>query len=134
MKLTTAFGAAIAVASSLFAGGAFAIDINGAGASFPAPVYQTWGAKYKEKTGNGLNYQSIGSGGGQNQIINRTVDFGASDAPVAADNLASAKLLQFPAVIGSVVATVNLDGVSTNQLKLTGPVLADIYLGKITKW
>ncbi|MFG1397520.1 phosphate ABC transporter substrate-binding protein PstS [Roseixanthobacter pseudopolyaromaticivorans] len=134
MKLTTALGAAIAVASSLFAGGAFAIDINGAGASFPAPVYQTWGAKYKEKTGNGLNYQSIGSGGGQNQIVNRTVDFGASDAPMDGAKLASANLLQFPAVIGSVVATVNLDGVETNQLKLTGPVLADIYLGKITKW
>lgn len=132
MKLTTALGA-IAVAT-LMAGSAQAVDFNGAGASFPAPVYQAWGAKYKEKTGNALNYQSIGSGGGQNQIINRTVDFGASDATVPGEKLAANKLLQFPTVIGSVVATVNLDGVVTNQLKLTGPILADIYLGKITKW
>ncbi|MFG1347443.1 phosphate ABC transporter substrate-binding protein PstS [Xanthobacter autotrophicus DSM 431] len=133
MKLTTALGV-IAVAGTLFAGSAQAVDFTGAGASFPAPVYQSWGAKYKEKTGNTLNYQSIGSGGGQNQIINRTVDFGASDATVASEKLAANNLLQFPTVIGSVVATVNLDGITTNQLKLTGPVLADIYLGKITKW
>ncbi|MFG1374895.1 phosphate ABC transporter substrate-binding protein PstS [Xanthobacter oligotrophicus] len=133
MKLTTALGA-IAVAGTLFAGSAQAVDFTGAGASFPAPVYQAWGAKFKEKTGNTLNYQSIGSGGGQNQIINRTVDFGASDATVPGEKLASNNLLQFPTVIGSVVATVNLDGIATNQLKLTGPVLADIYLGKITKW
>ncbi|TDU00669.1 MULTISPECIES: phosphate ABC transporter substrate-binding protein PstS [Azorhizobium] len=134
MKLTHILGAALAVAGTLVAGNASALDFNGAGASFPAPVYQSWGAKYKEKTGNGLNYQSIGSGGGQNQIINRTVDFGASDAPVEGPKLASNNLLQFPAVIGSIVATVNLDGIQTEQLKLTGPVLADIYLGKITKW
>ncbi|MFS8036568.1 phosphate ABC transporter substrate-binding protein PstS [Xanthobacter sp. AM11] len=133
MKLTTALGA-IAVAGSLFAGSAQAVDFTGAGASFPAPVYQAWGAKFKEKTGSTLNYQSIGSGGGQNQIINRTVDFGASDATVPGEKLAANKLLQFPTVIGSVVATVNLEGIATNQLKLTGPVLADIYLGKITKW
>lgn len=133
MKLTTALGA-IAVAGTLFAGSAQAVDFTGAGASFPAPVYQAWGAKYKEKSGSTLNYQSIGSGGGQNQIINRTVDFGASDATVAGEKLAASNLLQFPTVIGSVVATVNLDGIATNQLKLTGPVLADIYLGKITKW
>ncbi len=133
MKLTTALGV-IAVAGSLFAGSAQAVDFTGAGASFPAPVYQSWGAKFKEKTGSTLNYQSIGSGGGQNQIINRTVDFGASDATVPSEKLAANNLLQFPTVIGSVVATVNLDGISTNQLKLTGPVLADIYLGKITKW
>ncbi|WP_393988704.1 phosphate ABC transporter substrate-binding protein PstS [Xanthobacter sediminis] len=133
MKLTTALGA-FAVTGMLFAGSAQAVDFTGAGASFPAPVYQAWGMKFKEKTGNALNYQSIGSGGGQNQIINRTVDFGASDATVPSEKLAANKLLQFPTVIGSVVATVNLDGVVTNQLKLTGPVLADIYLGKITKW
>lgn len=134
MKLTTYFGAALAVAGTLIAGSASALDFNGAGASFPAPVYQSWGAKYKEVTGNALNYQSIGSGGGQNQILNRTVDFGASDAPMDSAKLASGNLLQFPAVIGSIVATVNLDGIQTEQLKLTGPVLADIYLGKITKW
>lgn len=134
MKHITVLGAAIALAGSLIAGSASAVDINGAGASFPAPVYQAWGAKYKEKTGTALNYQSIGSGGGQNQIINRTVDFGASDAPMAADKIASNNLLQFPTVIGSVVATVNLDGIETNKLKLTGAVLADIYLGTIKKW
>lgn len=133
MKLTTALGV-IAVAGTLFAGSAQAVDFTGAGASFPAPVYQSWGAKFKEKTGSTLNYQSIGSGGGQNQIINRTVDFGASDATVPGEKLAANNLLQFPTVIGSVVATVNLDGIATNQLKLTGPILADIYLGKITKW
>ena len=133
MKLTTAFGT-VAVAGTLFAGAAQATDFNGAGASFPAPVYQSWGAAYKEKTGNALNYQSIGSGGGQNQIINRTVDFGASDAPMADDKLEANKLLQFPTVIGAVVATFNLDGIKSGDLKLTGPMLADIYLGKITKW
>lgn len=133
MKLTTALGA-IAVAGTMFAGVAQATDFNGAGASFPAPVYQAWGAKYKEKTGNALNYQSIGSGGGQNQIINRTVDFGASDAPVPSEKLEANKLLQFPTVIGAVVATFNLDGIKSGELKLTGPVLADIYMGKITKW
>ncbi len=133
MKLTTAFGA-VAVAGTMFAGVAQATDFNGAGASFPAPVYQSWGAAYKEKTGNALNYQSIGSGGGQNQIINRTVDFGASDAPVADDKLEANKLLQFPTVIGAVVATFNLDGIKSGDLKLTGPMLADIYMGKITKW
>ncbi|MGU3494777.1 phosphate ABC transporter substrate-binding protein PstS [Xanthobacteraceae bacterium A53D] len=134
MKLTSLFGAAIVAAGTFIAGSASAIDFNGAGASFPAPVYQSWGAKYKEKTGNGLNYQSIGSGGGQNQIINRTVDFGASDAPMDSAKMASSNLMQFPAVIGSVVATVNLDGIKSEELKLTGPVIADIYLGKITKW
>lgn len=133
MKLTTALGV-FAVAGTLFAGSASAGDITGAGATFPAPVYQAWAVAYKDKTGTGLNYQSIGSGAGQTQIFNRTVDFGASDAPVQTEKLAQQKLLQFPAVIGSVVPIVNLEGVATNQLKLTGPVLADIYLGKITKW
>lgn len=134
MKFTHLLGAAALSLGAMFSGAAFAADITGAGATFPAPVYQAWAVAYKEKTGTGLNYQSIGSGAGQTQIFNRTVDFGASDAPVATDKLAAQKLLQFPAVIGSVVAIVNLDGVSANQVKLTGPVLADIYLGKITKW
>lgn len=133
MKFTSALGV-IAVAGTLFAGNAQAVDFNGAGASFPAPVYQSWGQKYKEKTGNALNYQSIGSGGGQNQIINRTVDFGASDAPMPAEKLEASKLLQFPTVIGAVVPTFNLPGIETGKLKLTGEVLASIYLGKITKW
>jgi len=113
---------------------AVAADFTGAGATFPAPVYAAWGAEFKAKSGAALNYQAIGSGGGQTQILNRTVDFGASDAPMDPAKLEAGKLLQFPTVIGSVVVIVNLDGVEANQLKLTGPVLADIYLGKITKW
>ncbi|MCK0207027.1 phosphate ABC transporter substrate-binding protein PstS [Starkeya koreensis] len=132
MKFTHILGAAALSLGAAFSGAASAADINGAGASFPAPVYQAWAAAYKEKTGTGLNYQSIGSGGGQNQIVNRTVDFGASDAPMKDDKLESASLLQFPTVIGSVVAIVNLDGVE--GLVLNGAVLADIYQGKITKW
>ncbi|WP_407050671.1 phosphate ABC transporter substrate-binding protein PstS [Methyloraptor flagellatus] len=136
----TAFAASVRrfalplVAVGMAAGTAHAADFTGAGATFPAPVYTAWAAEYKAKSGNGLNYQAIGSGGGQTQILNRTVDFGASDAPVADDKLASGKLLQFPTVIGSVVAIVNLDGIKPNELKLSGPVLADMYLGKITKW
>jgi len=113
---------------------AFAVDFTGAGATFPAPVYAAWAAQYKAKTGSSLNYQAIGSGGGQTQILNRTVDFGASDAPMDAEKLASGKLLQFPTVIGSIVPIVNLDGVKADELKLSPTVLADIYLGKITNW
>jgi phosphate transport system substrate-binding protein len=134
LKFANILGAAAIAVGSIVSGGAFAADINGAGASFPAPVYQAWAAAYKAKSGTGMNYQSIGSGGGQNQIVNRTVDFGASDAPMADDKLASNNLLQFPTVIGSVVAIVNLDGIESGQLKLSGPVLAEIYQGKITKW
>lgn len=111
-----------------------AADITGAGATFPAPAYTAWASEYKGKTGVEVNYQAIGSGGGQTQITNRTVDFGASDAPVAADKLQAAKLLQFPTLIGAVVPIVNLEGVPGGTLKLSGPVLAEIYLGKITKW
>ena len=121
---------------ALFAamGAAKAADFTGAGATFPAPVYSAWGADYKAKTGNGLNYQAIGSGGGQTQILNRTVDFGASDAPMDEAKLASGNLLQVPTVIGAVVPIVNLDGVKADELTLTGPVLTDIYLGKVAKW
>lgn len=135
MKLSIiAVAAAIALAGTLPSGLALAADITGAGATFPAPAYTSWAAEYKAKTGNGLNYQAIGSGGGQTQITNRTVDFGASDAPMAAEKLEAAKLLQFPTVIGAVVPIVNLDGIASNQLKLSGEVLGEIYLGKITKW
>ena len=113
---------------------AAAQQITGAGATFPAPVYAKWGEAAKAAIGIELNYQAIGSGGGQNQIINRTVDFGASDAPVDADKLKSANLLQFPAVMGAVVPIVNIPGVEVDKLKLTGELIADIYLGKITKW
>jgi phosphate transport system substrate-binding protein len=109
-------------------------QITGAGATFPAPVYTKWGEQAKAAIGIELNYQAIGSGGGQNQILQRTVDFGASDAPMAADKLESGKLLQFPTVMGSVVVIVNIPGIETNQLKLPGELLADIYEGKVTKW
>ena len=109
-------------------------QITGAGATFPAPVYAKWGEAAKSAIGVELNYQAIGSGGGQNQITNRTVDFGASDAPMDPVKLQSADLLQFPMVMGAVVPIVNLPGMAANQVKLTGDLLADIYMGKITKW
>jgi phosphate transport system substrate-binding protein len=109
-------------------------QITGAGSSFAAPIYGKWGDAASAATGIKLNYQAVGSGAGINQINNRTVDFGASDMPVAADQLAAHKLMQFPTVIGGVDIIVNIPGVKPNELKLTGPVLADIYLGKITKW
>jgi phosphate transport system substrate-binding protein len=125
---------AVAFGLAGFAVAAQAQQITGAGATFPAPVYAKWGELAKAATGMELNYQAIGSGGGQNQILQRTVDFGASDAPMDPAKLASGKLLQFPTVMGSVVVIVNIPGVEINQLKLTGELLADIYEGKIYKW
>jgi phosphate transport system substrate-binding protein len=124
------FGAA-AIALS---GSVRALDITGAGATFPYPIYAKWAEAYKAKSGIGLNYQSIGSGGGIKQIQNKTVDFGASDMPLKPEDLEKDGLLQFPTVIGGDVPVVNLEGIKAGELKLTGPVLADIYLGKITKW
>jgi phosphate transport system substrate-binding protein len=109
-------------------------QITGAGATFPAPVYQKWGEAAKAAIGIELNYQAIGSGGGINQITNRTVDFGATDAPLAADRLASGNMLQFPTVMGGIVLTINVPGVPDKQLKLTGELVSDIFLGKITRW
>jgi phosphate transport system substrate-binding protein len=132
MKLVrTALAIALA---GCFAVAAQAQQITGAGATFPAPVYSAWGEAAKEATKLELNYQAIGSGGGQNQILNRTVDFGASDAPMAPEKLESGHLLQFPTVMGAVVPIVNIPGVKPGQLKLTGELLAAIYLGDITKW
>ena len=111
-----------------------AADMTGAGATFPYPVYAKWAESYKKATGNGLNYQSVGSGAGIKQIKAKTVDFGASDKPLSAAELDEAGLMQFPAIMGGVVTIVNLDGITPGQMKLTGPVIADIYLGKITKW
>ncbi len=128
--------AAIGLAAGLVAAQQAQADtqITGAGSTFAAPIYAKWGDASSSSTGIKLNYQAIGSGAGINQINNRTVDFGASDMPVAADQLTAHKLMQFPTVIGGVDIIVNIPGVKPNQLKLTGPVLADIYLGTITKW
>ena len=135
MKLTMTLAVTlVAIGSSTAALSAAAQQITGAGATFPAPVYAKWGEAAKAAIGVELNYQAIGSGGGQNQIVNRTVDFGASDAPMDAAKLQSANLLQFPMVMGAVVPIVNLPGIESNKVKLTGEVLAEIYLGKITKW
>jgi phosphate transport system substrate-binding protein len=125
---------AIAAGSAAMFSSAVAADITGAGATFPYPIYAKWAEDYKKATGNGLNYQSIGSGGGIKQIKAKTVDFGASDMPLKAENLEADGLMQFPAIMGGVVPVVNLEGVAPGQLKLTGQIVADIYLGKITKW
>ena len=113
---------------------AAAADISGAGATFPYPIYSKWADAYKKLTGVGLNYQSIGSGGGIKQITAKTVDFGASDMPLKPEDLDKEGLTQFPTVIGGDVPVVNLPGVQPGQLHLTGAVLADIYLGKVAKW
>jgi len=126
---------ALAGAALLFAvGQAGAAEISGAGATFPYPIYAKWADAYKTKTGIGLNYQSIGSGGGIKQIESKTVDFGASDMPLEPKDLDKAGLMQFPMVMGAEVAVVNLKGINSGDIKLTGPVLADIYLKKITNW
>jgi phosphate transport system substrate-binding protein len=113
---------------------AFAADITGAGATFPFPVYSKWADAYKKETGNGLNYQSIGSGAGIKQIQAKTVTFGATDAPMKADALEKDGLVQWPMVMGAIVPVVNLEGIQPGELVLSGQVLGDIYLGKITKW
>ena len=118
----------------LFSGIASAVDITGAGATFPFPIYSKWAEAYKAQTGIGLNYQSIGSGGGIKQIKSKTVDFGASDMPLKIEELDKEGLVQFPAIIGGVVPVVNVEGIKPGQLKLTSETLALIYLGKITKW
>jgi phosphate transport system substrate-binding protein len=109
-------------------------NISGAGATFPASIYQKWSEGYRQATQVGLNYQAIGSGGGIKQIKAATVDFGASDKPLKPDELQQAGLYQFPTVIGGVVPILNVEGLKPGQLKLTGPVLADIYLGKVKSW
>jgi len=133
MKLKSAFQA-LAAASAVFTAAAQGGDITGAGATFPYPIYAKWADAYKKSTGIGLNYQSIGSGGGIKQITAKTVDFGASDMPLQPEQLEKDGLLQFPTVMGGVVPVVNLKGVSSGQITLTPKQLADIYLGKIAKW
>jgi phosphate transport system substrate-binding protein len=124
----------VATGGLMLAGTAMAADITGAGATFPAPIYTKWAEAYKGATGTGLNYQAIGSGGGIKQIKAKTVDFGASDKPLKLDDLNAAGLYQFPTVMGGVVPIVNLPGVKPGQLKLSGALLADIFMGKVTKW
>ncbi len=125
---------AATVMAAGFAAAALAADITGAGATFPYPVYAKWAEAYKNQTGIGMNYQSIGSGGGIKQIKARTVDFGASDKPLKFDELEKQGLMQFPAIMGGVVPVINVKGIENNQLKLNAPLLADIFLGKIKKW
>ncbi len=126
---------ASAIACSMtVAASAFATDITGAGATFPYPIYSKWAEAYKAKSGVGLNYQSIGSGGGIKQINAKTVDFGASDMPLTPDVLEKDGLMQFPAVMGGEVLAVNLPGIKKGEIKLTGKLIADIYLGKIKNW
>ncbi|MGE5337645.1 MAG: phosphate ABC transporter substrate-binding protein PstS, partial [Gemmatimonadota bacterium] len=120
------------VAATPFPAGAQ--EVTGAGASFPAPLYARWAADYNKATGVRINYQSVGSGAGLKQIRGKTVDFGASDMPLTDEDLQKDGLLQFPTVIGGVVPVVNISGIQPGQMKLSGPVLADIYLGKVKKW
>jgi phosphate transport system substrate-binding protein len=125
----------LAVTSSLgLAGAASAQEITGAGATFPAPIYSKWAADYHKATGVKVNYQSIGSGGGIKQIDSKTVDFGASDMPLTDEVLKTKGQMQFPTVMGGVVPVLNVKGIEPGQLKLTGQVLGDIYLGKISRW
>ena len=121
-------------AVALTSGGALAADITGAGATFPYPVYAKWADAYKKETGTGMNYQSIGSGGGIKQITAKTVDFGASDKPLEPKQLGKDGLMQFPTVMGGVVPVYNIKGVGAGAITLTSKQLADIYLGKIKKW
>ena len=129
-----AIRAIAATAALSLATAALAADISGAGATFPFPIYSKWASAYKGVSGNGLNYQSIGSGGGIKQIESKTVTFGASDMPLTVQELNRYGLLQFPTVIGGVVPVVNVRGVAPGAMVLDGPTLADIYLGKISKW
>ena len=113
---------------------AFAADITGAGATFPFPLYSKWADAYKKETGNGLNYQSIGSGAGIKQIQAKTVTFGATDAPLKPEQLEKDGLVQWPMAMGAMVPVVNLEGIKPGELVLSGELLGDIYLGKIKKW
>jgi phosphate transport system substrate-binding protein len=123
-----------AIGLTAVAASSMAADLTGAGASFPFPIYAKWAEAYKAKTGHSLNYQSIGSSGGIKQIKAKTVDFGATDAPMSAEELDKEGLVQFPAIIGGVVAVVNIDGIKPGQIKLTGEILADVFSGVVPKW
>lgn len=123
-----------AIGLGLLAGSVLAEDVTGAGATFPAPLYAKWADAYNKASGTHINYQSVGSGAGLKQIRSKTVDFGASDMPLKDDELVKDGLIQFPTVIGGVVPVVNIKGIQPGQIKLTGQILGDIYLGKVAKW
>ncbi len=134
LKVKSLLTAVAATAAGLAAFTADALTINGAGASFPAPVYKVWTYNYQKATSTVINYQSVGSGAGIAQIKAGTVNFGASDSPLKSEDLEKAGLIQFPMLMGGVVPVVNVSGIKNNQLKLSGEVLADIFLGKIKNW
>lgn len=134
MGFRKAWATAIVATGAVMAFAVQAAQITGAGATFPYPIYAKWAEGYKNATGNSVNYQSIGSGGGIKQIKANTVDFGATDMPLPQADLEKSGLVQFPAIIGGVVPIVNLPGIAPGQLKLTPEVLADIYMGKIKQW
>ncbi|NBX05617.1 MAG: extracellular solute-binding protein, partial [Betaproteobacteria bacterium] len=135
MKLSLRYTAVLTLFAAAFASSALhAQEITGAGASAPAPLYSKWAGEYNKATGVKVNYQSIGSGGGIKQIDSKTVDFGASDAPQSDEVLKTKGQIQFPTVILGVVPIINVKGIEPGQLKLSGQVLGDIYLGKITRW
>jgi phosphate transport system substrate-binding protein len=133
-KRTFIKSVAAAAMATLTMGSAFAADITGAGASFPYPIYVKWAEGYKAATGNGLNYQSIGSSGGIRQIKAKTVTFGATDAPMSGEDLDKEGLVQFPAIIGGTVPVINLDGFKPGELRITGTVLAEMFMGKISNF
>jgi phosphate transport system substrate-binding protein len=133
-KLLILAAATIGLSGVAHSGAALAADITGAGATFPFPIYSKWAEAYKKETNIGLNYQSIGSGGGIRQIKAKTVAFGATDAPLKGEDLTKDGLIQFPTVMGGVVPAINIAGIDARQLKLTGPILAEIYMGTVKKW
>jgi len=134
MRHTTIARLGALMAAAAFSASALATDLTGAGATFPYPIYAKWADAYKKQTGIGLNYQSIGSGGGIKQITAKTVQFGASDMPLTAEKLSADGLMQFPTVMGAVVPVYNIKGVEAGAITITGQQLAEIYLGKIKRW
>ena len=133
-NITRALTGGVAAAGLMFGVSAQAVDITGAGATFPYPIYSKWAEAYNTKTGVKMNYQSIGSGGGIKQIQNKTVNFGASDKPLTVEQLNKDDLMQFPTVVGGIAPVYNVDGVASGKLRLNGEVLANIFLKKVTSW
>ena len=134
MKRTFLKALAVTALGSFIGTAAYAADITGAGASFPYPVYAKWAEAYKKETGTGLNYQSIGSSGGIRQIRAKTVAFGATDAPMSGADLDKDGMVQFPAIIGGTVPVINVEGFKQGELRITGPILAEMFMGTISKW